>query len=98
MAVKVLPTSENFLALPAENSSHAESEIVIFSAPYEKTTSYGGGTAKAPQAIIKSSQFVEFCDDEFFRELCFKRGIATLPTISFGKLRGKKTHDKLDKA
>jgi agmatinase len=98
MAVKVLPTSQNFLALPAENSSHAESEIVIFSAPYEKTTSYGAGTAKAPQAIIKSSQFVEFFDDEFFRELCFERGIATLPPISFGNLSGKKALDKLDKA
>jgi agmatinase len=98
MAVKVLPPSQNFLALPAENSSHAGSEIVIFSAPYEKTTSYGGGTGKAPQAIIKSSQFVEFFDDEFFRELCFERGIATLPPVSFGNLTGKKALDKLDKA
>lgn len=97
MPVKVLPPSQNFLALPAEHSAHASSDIVIISAPYEKTTSYGGGTAKGPQAIIKSSQFVEFFDDEFFRELCFERGIATLPPVDFGALSGKKALDKLDK-
>lgn len=96
--IKVLPTSENFLALPAENSSHEGSEIVIVPAPYEKTTSYGGGAGKAPQAIIKSSQFVEFFDDEFFRELCFERGIATFPPLSFGNLTGRKALDKIDKA
>ena len=86
---KVLPISSNFLGLSAEASGYEKSKIVILSAPYEKTTSYGGGTAKAPSAIIKASQYVEFLDDEFFRELCFEQGIATLPPISYGKLSGK---------
>ncbi len=47
----------------------------------KRTVSYGGGTAKGPEAIINASQYVEFLDDEFFRELCFEEGIATLPPL-----------------
>lgn len=93
--IAALPTAKNFLALPAENSNYNDSEIVILSAPYEKTVSYGGGTAKAPQSIIKASQYVEFFDDEFFRELCFERGIATLPPLNFGAKSGKAMLDQL---
>ncbi len=92
-----LPTAKNFLALPKESSTYDSSKIVILSAPYEKTVSYGGGTAKGPDAIIKSSHFVEFLDDEFFRELCFEMGIATLPPIDFGKRTGKAMLDFLQR-
>jgi agmatinase len=96
--MKALPTSQNFLALPKESSSYASSKIVILSAPYEKTVSYGGGTAKGPQAIIEASQYVEFFDDEFFKELCFDQGIATLPPVAFGKRIGKPMLDLLQQA
>ena len=92
-----LPTAKNFLALPKESSTYDSSTIVVLSAPYEKTVSYGGGTAKGPDAIIKSSHFVEFLDDEFFRELCFEMGIATLPPIDFGKRTGKAMLDFLQR-
>ncbi|HYM20249.1 MAG TPA: agmatinase [Candidatus Kapabacteria bacterium] len=95
---KALPTSKNFLGLEAEHSSYAASKIVIVQAPYEKTVSYGKGTAKAPGAIINASHYVEFFDDEFFVELCFKEGIATLPPVDFGKHSGKKALAILEKA
>jgi agmatinase len=95
---KVLPTASNFLALPAEFSAYDKSKIVILSAPYEKTTSYGGGTDKAPAAIIKASHYVEFLDDEFFTELCFEHGIATLPPIIYGKLSGRAALKHLEAA
>ena len=94
---KVLTTKANFLALPAKNSSYDKSKIVILSAPYEKTVSYGGGTGKAPRAIIKASQYVEFFDDEFFTELCFTHGIATLPPLDFKSVSGKQAMKKLEK-
>jgi agmatinase len=94
----VLSTSENFLGLEKDASAYDSSRIVILSAPYEETVSYGGGTAKAPQAIIKASQYVEFLDDEFFRELCFEVGIATLPPLNFGKHTGKAMLDHLQLA
>jgi agmatinase len=98
--MKVLPTYSNFLALPKESSAYDESKIVILSAPYEKTVSYGGGTASgpAPAAILNASHYVEFLDDEFFRELCFEQGIATLPPLVFGKREGKSMLDYLQLA
>jgi agmatinase len=96
--MKALPTSNNFLALPKESSTYESSKIVILSAPYEKTVSYGGGTAKGPSAIIDASHYVEFLDDEFFRELCFEYGIATLPPLAFGKRTGKLMLDFLQKS
>ena len=95
---RVLPTSRNFLGLEKNASAYDTSRIVMLSAPYEKTVSYGGGTAKAPQAIIKASQYVEFFDDEFFRELCFEVGVATLPPLNFGKRTGKAMLDQLQMA
>src|SRR5438876_8764817 len=96
--MKVLNTKSNFLGLPSENSSYEKSRIIILSAPYEKTVSYGGGTGKAPNAIIDASHYVEFFDDEFQRELCFKEGIATLPAVQFGDRTGKKMLSMLEKA
>ncbi len=93
---KVLPTKDNFLALARENSSYEKSKIIILPAPYEKTVSYGSGTGKAPGAIIKASQYVEFFDDEFFTELCFKEGIATLPPMNFTSLTGQKAMKALE--
>ena len=82
---KALGTKENFLAIGKEISSFDTSAIVVLPAPYEHTVSYGGGTRRGPEAIIKASHFVEFYDDEFDRELCNDVGVATLPPIHFGK-------------
>jgi agmatinase len=83
--MKVLPESDNFLAIEEEYSSLEKSKIAILSAPYEHTVSYGGGAGKGPQAIIDASQYVEFYDNEFDRELCFDKGIATIEPIDFKK-------------
>ena len=98
MAMISLPTSKNFLGLEPEYSSYNNSKIIVLSAPYEKTVSYGKGTAKAPGAIIKASQYVEFFDDEFFKEICFKKGIATLPALNYGNRSGKQALELLQKA
>ncbi|MCX6146290.1 MAG: agmatinase [Candidatus Kapabacteria bacterium] len=81
--MKTLNSENNFLAIDIEHSSIENSKIVIVSAPYEHTVSYGGGTKNGPEAIIKASAYVEFYDDEFDRELCFEKGIATLEPINF---------------
>jgi agmatinase len=59
-----LSLQQNFLAIEKEFSSFENSKIVILSCPYEKTTSYGKGTAKGPSAILKASHYVEFFDEE----------------------------------
>ena len=91
--MNTLDESNNFLAISDEFSSLENSKIAIISAPYEHTVSYKGGTAKAPQSIIEASQYVEFYDNEFDRELCFDKGIATLEPINF---KEKQDKDALD--
>lgn len=91
--LKALTIKENYLAIGKEYSSFDNSKIVVLSAPYEKTTSYGKGTAKGPKAILKASHYVEFFDEETEKEVCFKEGIAALKALDFKNLKGKKALD-----
>lgn len=51
-----------------------ESDIVLVPVPWEVTTSYGGGTAKGPEAILEASFQVDLFNPEF--PDLWKRGIA----------------------
>ncbi|MGA2297373.1 MAG: agmatinase [FCB group bacterium] len=81
--MKVLNKKYNFLAIENKYSNLKDSKIVILSAPFENSTSYGKGTSKGPVEILKASAFVEFYDDEFEKELCFDIGIATIEPLDF---------------
>lgn len=93
----VLPLKQNFLGIEKDFSSFNKSKIAILSCPFEKTTSYGKGTAKGPDAILKASHYVEFFDEETEKEICFKHGIAALKPLNFGKFTGKKALDLIYK-
>lgn len=95
--MKTLGKKHNYLAIEKEYSSWENSQIAIVSAPMEQTVSYGKGTADGPKGILNASAYVEFYDDEFNNELCFEKGIATLPPVSFGKAKGKAALDILQK-
>jgi agmatinase len=95
--MKTLPKQQNFLGIEKKYSSYDSSKIVIVSAPYEKTVSYGKGTKKGPWAILKASHYVEFYDEEIKKELCFEKGIATLPELQLSKLTPIKALDKIYK-
>lgn len=96
--MRVLSPKKNFLAIAKEYSKYDSSGIVILSAPYEHSVSYGGGTAKGPSAIIEASHYVEFWDEEFKRELCFDIGIATLAPLSFSKQKNRKALNRIEQA
>ena len=81
-----LSIDDNFLAISDEFSNIENSQIVILPIPYEHSVSYGEGTGKGPNGILKASAYVEFYDDETERELCFEKGIATLEPIDFGDI------------
>ncbi|MFZ6033744.1 MAG: agmatinase [Melioribacter sp.] len=95
--MKVLGIKKNFLAIEKEYSNYEESEIVIISAPFERTVSYGKGTATGPDEILKASHYVEFYDEEMNRELCFEKGIATLEPLDFKNLSIEKSLRKIYK-
>ncbi len=81
--MKTLGADRNYLGLEEEHSTLDSAEIAIIQAPYEHTVSYGKGTGRGPAAILEASHYVEFWDEEFGRELCFDKGIATLEELDF---------------
>jgi agmatinase len=83
--VKSLDLKHNFLGIEKQYSTLETSKVVILPAPYEHTVSYGGGTKKGPEAILKASQYVELFDEETKREIYKEHGIATLPPLVLEK-------------
>jgi agmatinase len=77
-----------FLDLPDEWCDFGRSGVVILPAPYEHTTSYGKGTARAPEEILNASRYLELYDEELDAETYrLTEGIATLPAVTFGDNR-----------
>jgi len=54
-----------------------EAGLVVVPVPYEATTSYGGGTARAPQAVLRASHQVDLLDADYGR--VYEAGLALLP-------------------
>lgn len=54
-----------------------EAALTLLSVPWDVTSSYGAGAAKAPEAIIKASTQLDFFDP--VSPMAWKKGIATLP-------------------
>jgi agmatinase len=70
-----------FLGLDESASDLERAGAVILPVPYEATTSFGGGTAGGPAAIVEASRYLELYDQELDAEP-FEVGIATLPSLS----------------
>lgn len=85
--LKTLDLSRNFLGIEEKYSTFEKSKVVILPIPYEATVSYGGGTARGPEAILKASHYVEFYDEETGREVFSEFGIATLEPIEISNLK-----------
>lgn len=70
----------NFLGLPPEDCSYADSRAVILPVPYDSTTSYRAGTRDGPSAILMASRNVELFDHELGCEP-LNQGVCTLPEL-----------------
>jgi agmatinase len=57
-------------------SSLDNAKVVVLPVPYEATVSYGGGTGRGPEAILRASSQVELYDEQLRREP-FHAGIFT---------------------
>ena len=60
---KFYNSKKNFLGL--QNSSLEKSKAIIIPFGYEKTVSYGKGTSKGPEEMLKASQQLELYDEDF---------------------------------
>ena len=80
--MKYLSNKNGFLGI--DNKSNRENVVVV---PFgiEKTVSYGGGTSKGPQEIIKASHQVELFDEDLNKEPHKNIGIKTLKTFPIKK-------------
>ena len=58
----------------------ARAAAAILPVPFERTTSYGKGTAGGPAAILRASEQVELYDEELDAEP-YRAGIRTLPPL-----------------
>ena len=88
--IETLGINQNFLGIEKKYSSLENSRVVIVPAPYERSVTYGVGTKRGPQAILKASHYVEFYDEELDREIYRDVGIATLRPLDFGKKSDEK--------
>jgi len=69
-----------FGGLEPEQSNYENARVLIWPVPFEKTVSYGHGTAEGPSAIIDASRYMELYDEELQGETA-QIGIHTLPAI-----------------
>ncbi len=67
----------NFFSLPCDIAS---AKVVLVSAPWDVTVSYGSGTSKAPAALLESSTQLDLYDSSAHN--AWQEGIATLPMDS----------------
>ncbi len=77
-----MATPFNFLGIP--DIEPAKARVVILPVPFEKTTSYGKGTAAGPKAILEASQQVELYNPALGKEIQELVKIATLPSVKGG--------------
>ena len=81
--MKYLSNKKGFLGI--DNKTHTKEKVVVVPFGLEKTVSYGGGTKKGPQEIIKASHQVELYDEELNCEPYKKIGIKTLKPFKINK-------------
>ena len=78
--MEFLPPAQGFLGLSDEEAAGMAGKPGVTVVPFglEASVSFGGGTARGPQAIIDASHQVELFDEELWREPCRDFDLATL--------------------
>ena len=85
MRIDSTPSSERtFLPLDAATARDPHAPYAVLPLPYERTVSYGRGTADGPGAILDASQQVEDFDEEFQEPLGLR--VQTLRAPPFADL------------
>ncbi|HIJ97741.1 TPA: agmatinase [archaeon] len=77
---------DNFLGLEESFCDYKKSKVVVASAPYESTVTYGKGTKNGPRAIIEASKNLELWDEELKLNIVEKiGGVATIKPYKLPK-------------
>jgi len=86
--------AKNFLDLDKKFTALESAKFVVLPIPYEATTSYLKGTAKAPEAIITASGQVELFDEILLAEF-HHCGISTVGPVKAGNLTPEQIQKKI---
>ncbi len=81
--MKYLSNKKGFLGI--DNNINKDNNVVVVPFGLEKTVSYGSGTKKGPEEIIKASHQVELFDEDLNKEPYKKIGIKTLKYFKIKK-------------
>ncbi|MGF1649653.1 MAG: agmatinase [Hyphomicrobiaceae bacterium] len=77
--MKYLTADKGFLEPGRPDAAAPDAaRVVVIPFGLEASVSYGGGTARGPQALLRASHQLELYDEEFDYEPCTRFGIATL--------------------
>lgn len=87
----------NFLGLPESDTDLQRARAVILPVPYERTTSYVGGTARGPEAIIDASRNVELYDEELESEP-YRVGVHTARPLDLSRLEARESLARIEEA
>ncbi len=83
---EILRPIQGFLAIPNEQGpSYDDARAVVVPFGLEASVSYGHGTSKGPDAMIKASYQVELFDEDLWKEPVWDIGIATLKKFPIKK-------------
>ncbi|WP_428897163.1 agmatinase [Parelusimicrobium proximum] len=74
-------TKHTFMGIESDKDSLSLAKFIVVPIPFEKTVSYGHGTAKGPDAIIEASAQVELWDEEVKKET-WTEGIFTHKSVN----------------
>jgi agmatinase len=77
--------------------TYKDAKAVVLPVPYDKTSSFGKGADKGPQALIDTSPQMELYDREFDCEAYEKYGIFTLPALKVEKMSSEKMLSTIEK-
>jgi len=81
--LKYLSNKKGFLGI--DNKSRVKENVIVVPFGLEKTVSYGSGTRKGPNEIIKASHQVELFDEDLNKEPYKSIGIKTLKPFPIKK-------------
>lgn len=70
-----------FLGDEVARSDYSSASVAVLPVPYEETVSWGGGTARGPEMILRASPYLEFYDEQMRNEP-WKTGVWTSPELA----------------
>lgn len=80
---------QQFLEIETEYRGYKKARFVVVPVPHEATTSFGKGTKRGPDAILRASQHIENFDEELGSEIYRRAPIHTLKPLSVRRLEAR---------